>query len=267
MNLRFCSIASGSSGNCYLVRTDETVLLVDAGLSCKKIEEGLTAAGTKAENIDAILVTHEHIDHVRGIKPLTNKCPDIEIYCSEGTWKHISQETKSHHNTVSAGKEFWIGDIRICPFKLSHDAEEPIGYSFESEGRVLTILTDSGYVTEEAHEYLVDSNLIVLESNHDIDTLQVCSYPYELKRRIMSEFGHISNETAGQELCRILKDGKWGLLEKPTVLLAHLSKETNFPEMAETTVKGVMESEGYYVGRHLDMHTLARDQFSDVYSV
>ncbi len=116
MCLRFCSIASGSSGNCYLVRTDETVLLVDAGLSCKKIEEGLAAADTKSEDVEAILVTHEHIDHVRGIKPLTNKYPNIEIYCSEGTWKHISGETNSQHITVAAGKDFWIGDIRIFPF-------------------------------------------------------------------------------------------------------------------------------------------------------
>lgn len=267
VTLRFCSIASGSSGNCYLVRTDDTVLLVDAGISCKKIEEGLEAAGTKLADVEALLVTHEHTDHVRGIKPLTNKLPGLEVYCTAGTWKYIEKECSAEHTTVTAGKDFWIGDIRCCPFTLSHDAEEPVGYSFESEGRILTILTDSGYVTDEAHELLVDSNLIVLESNHDVDTLQFCNYPYNIKRRILSDFGHLSNETTGKELCKVLDEGKWGLLETPTVLLAHLSKETNFPEMAEATIKGVMESEGYYVGRHIDMATLSRDQVSDVYMV
>lgn len=286
--LRICSIASGSSGNCYLVRTNETAVLVDAGISGKKILEGLENASTFPEEVAALLLTHEHIDHVRSVKVLTKKIPALRTYSTIGTWMAIRMKTGAiDHVAISAGDRFSIGDINVTAFRLSHDAVEPVGYSFEAYGRRVTIMTDSGIVLEDAHRLLARSNLIVLESNHDVETLHFCRYPYMTKRRILGDQGHLSNEACGEELCRILEErsyaaeseqasgdrcgdsdnGSMAQAGRMVALLAHLSKETNFPEMAFQTVRNVLEENGYYVGRDIEIAILDRDKISATYEV
>ncbi len=301
--LKFCSIASGSSGNCYLVSDGFTNILVDAGISGKRILEDLARIGVVPENVDALLLTHEHIDHVKSVRVLNSKIPDLEIYCTRGTWEGIKNapESPSLH-IIRAGNSFEIGNICVDTFELSHDAAEPCGYSFDCDGRRLTILTDSGYVTGAAHEMLLKSQLLVLESNHDVETLKFCRYPYVTKRRILSDEGHLSNETAGKELLKILQqreeilnelaetgsgsslgigsdgDGAYdsndydeqrygAFSEAPMVLLAHLSRETNFPEMALTTVTNILEEAKYYDRADFYLHVLARDCASEIFEV
>ncbi len=264
--LRVCSIASGSSGNCYLVRTDNTALLVDAGISGKRILEGLVSVGTDPQFVSALLLTHEHEDHVKSVRVLSKKIDGLKVFSSMGTWKAICDKLeKVEHYDTFAGETIKLGDISVTSFALSHDAAEPIGYSFESGGRRMTILTDSGCIGEDAHQLLSDSQLMVLESNHDVGALHFCRYPYSLKRRILSDQGHLSNEAAGKEICRILRESEGE--EIPTVLLAHLSHETNFPELAFTTVQNILAEEGYYIDRHVRVAVLLRDQISQVFLV
>ena len=286
---QFCSIASGSSGNCYLVRTNEAAILVDAGISGKRIIEGILATGMDPWEIDALVLTHEHIDHVKSVRVLCSKIPGLEIFCTQGTWDNAKNMPENPRlNIIEAGDSFSVGDIDVETFPLSHDAAEPCGYSFVAEGRRVTVLTDSGYVTDRAHRKLGRSDLLVLESNHDVETLKFCSYPYVTKRRILSDEGHLSNEAAGKEILRILKERLRGEFEEggpldeqgdfgddanvefpepPVVLLAHLSKETNFPQMALQTICNIIEEEEFHDGVDVFLSVLSRDNPSEIFEV
>lgn len=264
MKLSFCSLSSGSSGNCYLVRTENTALLVDAGISGKKVLTGLAALGIKEEELKGILVTHEHVDHIKSVQVLAKKLAEANIFASGGTWQALCRKTEAERQvTIAAGMKFAVGDIEVRPFALSHDAEEPLGYSFEAGGRRISIVTDTGCITEEIHETIKESDLLVIEANHDIQMLQFGRYPYHVKRRILGDTGHLSNETAAAEICRIC--GESGGYKE--VLLAHLSKENNFPEMAYQTVKNLLEERNLYIGKHLNLHIITREKLSPVFTL
>ena len=264
MSLSFCSLSSGSSGNCYIIKSERTALLVDAGISGKKILEGLAALGTAPEEIMGILVTHEHIDHVKSVKVLTKKLPYVNVYASRGTWECINDKVDiEKQRVVFAGREFVLGDITVRPFALSHDAVEPVGYAFEQGGKQISIVTDTGIVTEEIHSVIKCADLLVIEANHDVHTIQFCNYPYTVKRRIMGNFGHLSNDAAAEEICRICnEDDKYR-----EVVLAHLSKETNFPEMAYQTIKNSIEEKNIYIGRNIELDIIVRDSISPVFTL
>ncbi len=262
MKLSFCSFSSGSSGNCYFVKTETTALLVDAGISGRKILKGLSQVGVLPEEVSGILVTHEHIDHVKSVRILSKKLTEADFFASRGTWEQISDSVpESRRKIAAAGESFLIGDIRVTPFRLSHDAAEPIGYSFEAGGRGISIVTDTGCITEEIHQAVRFADLLVLEANHDVQMLEFCRYPYSVKRRILGEFGHLSNEAAAEEICRICAEAG-GYRE---VLLAHLSRENNFPEMAYQTVRNLLEERGLRIGRHLELHVIGRDELSPMF--
>lgn len=231
-----CSIASGSSGNCIYVGEGEHHILVDAGISRKRIVEGLHNIGVKPEQLDAIFVTHEHIDHVQGI-PMMSKMFRIPVYATGGTLDGIIQKDKNNLIQMEqlfqiyADQTVSIGGMDITPFRISHDAAEPVCFTVTAGGHKVSVATDMGKFDEYTISHLEKSDVLLLEANHDISMLESGSYPYSLKCRILGEYGHLSNDDSGRLLCRLLH----GKLQH--IFLAHLSKENNYPELAYETVK------------------------------
>ena len=231
MTLRFCSFASGSSGNCYLVKSDNTAILIDAGISGKRILEGLEHTETPREMVSAILVTHEHIDHIQSLLVMTKRIPHVRIYANEATWDQIDRPVPDEHRHLFVtGEEFEIGDLVIKPFPVSHDAAEPVGFRIEHEGKKCAVATDMGCWDDYIREKLKGLDVLLLESNHDVRMLEAGRYPYYLKRRILSDHGHLSNETAGQLLGQLLNESI------RHIFLGHLSKENNYEALAFETV-------------------------------
>ncbi len=231
----FCSIASGSSGNCIFIGSEHTSVLIDAGISGKKVTEGLKAIDRKPEELDAIFVTHEHSDHIKGLGVLARKYK-IPVYSSCGTKDAmfcqcmLGKVDESLFHTVTADEHLQIGDIDILPFKVSHDAAEPVAYRFTHQDRSVAVATDLGFYDDYIIDHLRNLDAVLLESNHDINMLQVGSYPYYLKQRILGRRGHLSNENAGRLLGEILHD------KMKAVFLGHLSRENNYEALALATV-------------------------------
>lgn len=235
-----CPIASGSSGNCIYVGTENTHILVDTGISKKRIEEGLAVVGLTGNDIDAILVTHEHSDHISGLGVFTRKYP-VPVYATARTLIAISKEKSlgelsiSLFNEVLPDEEFVIGDIIIDPMRTSHDAADSVAYRFYSGEKRVAIATDLGTYDDYIVNGLRNMDALLIEANHDVRMLETGPYPYPLKRRILSDIGHLSNELCGRLLCEIAHDG----LE--AIILGHLSKENNLPELAYETVRMEIE--------------------------
>ena len=262
--MRLCSIASGSSGNCIYVGSDNTHLLVDTGISKKRIEEGLESLDVKGEEITGILITHEHIDHIQGLGVFSRRY-GVPIYATKGTIEGI-QGVKSL-GTLPEGlfreapvdETFQIGDMEIQPFCISHDAKEPSGYRVESGNKAAAVATDLGRYDEYTVGRLKDLDAIVLEANHDIHMLEVGPYPYHLKRRVMGDKGHLSNELSGRLLCDILHD------RLQYVVLGHLSKDNNYAELAYETVKlEITLGNNPYRGEDIPIMVAERNQVSQV---
>lgn len=234
--MELVSIASGSSGNCIYVGTDNTHIIIDAGISGKKIEEGLNDIGLKTSEMDGILITHEHADHIASLGVLARRY-GLPIYATAGTiegilsYQNIGKLPEGLFREIKADEQFSINDVDIRPVKISHDANEPVAYRFNHENHSVGVCTDLGMYDD----YIVDAfygvNALLLEANHDVNMLQVGRYPYYLKRRILGDKGHLSNELSGQLLCRLLND------DLDTVLLGHLSAENNLAELAYETVR------------------------------
>ena len=231
----FCTIASGSSGNCTYAGAGHTAVLVDVGLSGKKIAEGLNAIDRKPEDIDAILITHEHIDHIAGLGVMARR-HHLPIYATPGTIEYLYASGQVGKidpgllHRVHADESFTIGELTVEPFRISHDAAQPVGYRLSCSGKSVAVATDMGCYDDYIISHLKELDGIVLEANHDVNMLEVGPYPYPLKRRILGERGHLSNELAGRLLCDILNDH----MEK--ILLGHLSKENNYEALALATV-------------------------------
>ncbi len=262
MTLEFCSFASSSSGNCYMVRSENTTLLLDVGVAGKHILAGLAEKGTDIENIDGILLTHEHIDHVKSLRMMSRKAVNAGVYASKGTLSQVCDKISDEvMQPVMAQQTFSIGDIEVRPFALSHDATEPLSYSFCKDGRQITVVTDTGCMTMEAFDQLKEADLLVLEANHEVNILKVGAYPYSVKRRILGDEGHLSNETAGKCLCDVLRYRKeQGREEVPKVVLAHLSKENNTPGQAYLTIRNVLFEEDFYIDKDLELDIAHRDE-------
>ncbi len=267
MSLLFRSLASGSSGNSYLIKTDNTAVLVDTGTAGKHILQGLADSGLSPEDLSAVLLTHEHQDHVKSIRMVSRKAGNAFILGSRGTLKAVSD--KIPHDRAKAVRaemeSFRVGDILVRPFALSHDAAEPLGYSFEAEGRKATIVTDTGYVTDGEYEQLVDSDLLVLEANHERNLLLMGRYPYPLKIRILGEQGHISNETCADTLIRVIRERTRAGM--PKVALAHLSQENNSPDIALLTIRNRLFEEQLVEDRDYAMTVLLRDRMGEMIEV
>lgn len=234
--MRMCSIASGSSGNCIYIGTDATHLLVDVGISCKRTVEGLGQLGLTGKDIDGILITHEHSDHINGLGVICRKF-GIPIYATKGTIAAIKRVSNlgviddSLFRVVREDEKFILKDITVNPMKISHDAAQPVAYRFQYGSKRMAVATDLGTYNEYTVESLRGMDALLLEANHDINMLQVGPYPYALKQRILGNKGHLSNELSGKLLSRLLHDNL------KTVFLGHLSKENNLAELAYETVR------------------------------
>lgn len=234
--MRMCSIASGSSGNCIYIGSENNHILIDAGISGKRVEAGLKELELKGTDVNGILITHEHSDHIKGLGVLARKY-EIPIYATPGTAAAIREmDGLGKINgelfvEIQADTPFDIGDLKLSPFSISHDAAEPVAYRITCEGRSAAVATDLGVYTDYTVDHLKELDVLLLEANHDIHMLEVGGYPYYLKRRIAGERGHLSNESAGKLLCQVLHDNL------KAVLLGHLSKENNYAELARETVK------------------------------
>lgn len=238
--MRFCSIASGSSGNCIYVGSDTTHILVDVGISGKRTEAGLKELELSMRDIDGIFITHEHADHIAGLGVLARKY-EIPIYATGGTIEAIRQTAsvgkipEELYHPIYPEEKIVIKDLVCNPMRISHDAAEPVAYRIGHGKKHVGIITDLGNYNDYTVESLKGMDALLLEANHDVNMLQVGPYPYRLKQRILGDKGHLSNERAGQLLCRLLHDGL------QTVMLGHLSKENNLPELAYEAVRVEVE--------------------------
>ena len=234
-SLQVSILASGSKGNSVYVELDGARLLIDAGISAARITKDLKARGVEPQSIDAVLITHEHIDHVRGLKTLTKQY-HLPVFATRGTLAGIDGGTAFEEDMQSIADDFTIGNVTVHPFAVSHDAAEPCGFRIEGSA-CCTIATDLGVVTETVQDAMEGADVLVLETNHDADLLRQGRYPWSLKRRILSDRGHLANGDAAWALTRIKKRPR-------KVYLAHLSEENNCPALARDTVSGILASRG-----------------------
>ncbi len=246
MSLIFCSLGSGSKGNCYLLASEKTKLLIDAGLNSKNIVLKLEELGVSAEEISAILVTHEHSDHVAGIKVFSKKY-NVPVYANEKTMlklfeKEVISENKNAR-TFTVGESFYVNDIDVYPFKTPHDSACSCGFSFFCRGAKVTVATDIGHMTKTVLSACENSDVLVLEANHDVQMLIDGPYSPYLKNRVQGAYGHLSNEVCGKTLAYLLDKGL------KQVLLAHLSQENNTAELALETVTEFLKEKGAVVGK------------------
>ena len=265
--MRLCSIASGSSGNCIYVGSDSTHLLVDTGISKKRIEESLAELEVKGEELNGILITHEHSDHIQGLGVFCRKY-EVPIYASRGTiagicaCKTLGKMPDGLFHEIASDETFDIGDLTVKPFSISHDANEPTGFRIEKEKKAVAVATDLGIYDDYIVENLKGLDAVVLEANHDIHMLEVGPYPDPLKRRVLGDHGHLSNELSGRLLCSILHD------KMKYIMLGHLSRENNFPELAYETVKlEVTMSNTPFDGNDIPLMVADRDKMSKILSI
>ncbi len=262
MKAKLCSLASGSSGNCTYISNNGTGFLVDAGISYRSIFHSLKEVGICTSSIKALLVTHEHSDHIKCAGVVSRKL-NIPIYANENTWvamePSLGKLNPKNIRLFKTGTGFEIDDISVSSYNIPHDAVEPVGFTFGMGKMKIGFATDLGYFSDEIRENLKGSDFILLESNHDVEMLKAGSYPYFLKRRILSEIGHLSNEDAGQAACELVNSGIC------KIMLGHLSKENNFPQLAYETVKSIMVEKGIKLGEDVDLCIAPRSGVSEVF--
>lgn len=233
--MRLCSIASGSSGNCIYVGSETTHLLIDVGVSAKRIETGLCEIQVAPETVAGILITHEHSDHIQGLGVMARRY-NIPIYGTVETLnsilrqKNIGRIEEGLLNYIKPDEAFVLGDITVEPFAISHDASNPVCYTFQKDEIKIGMATDLGMYTDYTVSKLKDSQILYLEANHDVNMLMVGGYPYYLKQRIVGDRGHLSNETSAKLIGELLND------QLQYIILGHLSKENNYAELAYETI-------------------------------
>ncbi|MDR1699657.1 MAG: MBL fold metallo-hydrolase, partial [Lachnoclostridium sp.] len=238
--MRLISIASGSSGNCVFVGEDSKGLLIDVGISMKRIGEGLTENHITWQQIKGICITHEHSDHITGLIPILHKYP-IPVYGTEETLEKIkrSDRLKKECHTlfqpINPDVSISIEGLQVTPFSISHDAANPVCFTVEQNGKKVAIATDMGSFSDYTISHLKGSHAMLLEANHDISMLQSGSYPHSLKARILGERGHMSNDAAARLIKNLLHD------KLQYILLGHLSEKNNYPKLAFHTVKYELE--------------------------
>lgn len=229
----FCSLYSGSTGNCLFIESDNTKILVDVGVSAKKIIDALTSINVSIENIDAILITHEHIDHTKSLHTICCKY-NIPVFANKETWEAMPAQCDKINgnlkNYFDISKKFSINDLDILPFSTPHDAANPCGFNIYNFNNKISIATDLGHMNKTILSHLEKSNFVMLESNYEPSVLEYSSYPYLLKKRIDGPNGHLSNDMASKTITALIPTGL------KAVMLGHLSKENNFPELAYKTV-------------------------------
>lgn len=265
--MRLYSISSGSSGNSIYIGSETTNILVDAGISGKKIEKGLGDIDISPTELDAILITHEHIDHIKGLGVIARRY-GIPIYSTKGTIEAIKSNSSVGEidrdllNVICYDTSYLIGDVKINPIKISHDAAEPVAYRFEHNEKRAAVMTDLGMYDDYIIDNLKNLDVLFLEANHDVRMLQMGRYPYQLKQRILGKYGHLSNESSGKLLSNVLHDN----MKK--IVLSHLSHDNNMPELAYEAVRmEVTMSDTKYDGKDFDITVAKRDIPSNLIAI
>ncbi|MDQ0215381.1 phosphoribosyl 1,2-cyclic phosphodiesterase [Oikeobacillus pervagus] len=250
MGMQFSVLASGSTGNATFIETEEHSFLVDAGFSGKKMESLFSQIDRKISDLSGIFVTHEHSDHIKGVGVLARKYK-LPIYANEKTWRAMDRligdvptEQKFIFNMESV-KSF--GDCDIESFGVSHDAAEPMFYVFRQGGKKLVLITDTGYVSDRMKGTIRDADIYIFESNHDVQMLRMCRYPWNIKRRILSDIGHVSNEDAAIAMSEVIGDNT------KQIYLAHLSLDNNMKDLARMSVSQTLEHKGIIVGEQVEL--------------
>ena len=260
--MKFCSLYSGSSGNSIFIASDNAKVLIDAGLAGKKIDDALKHIGEESSSIDGIFITHEHIDHIKGVGVLSRKY-DIPIYANDNTWavmeKNIGKIKEHNIRIMHRRSSITINDLEIRSFNIPHDAIAPVGYTVSYAGKNASVVTDFGVFTEEIRDNIIDSDIILLESNHDVNMLRMGPYPYKLKLRVLGENGHLSNEDCGSAIVSLLKNDK-----KKQIVLGHLSGTNNHPDLAYQTVVDVLSANGIRPGDDVILQLASRHNPSEI---
>lgn len=252
----FLSLVSGSSGNCSLVSDGTTAILIDCGLSCKRLEEALSKTKLNPEDISAMLITHEHSDHIKGAGIVSRKY-NLPVFATAKTHEAMSLSIASDNiKYLSPDCDLEIGTLGIKPFSIPHDAANPVGYNFFCGKNKLSLATDIGVMTDELLNHLKGSLAVLLESNHDVNMLKSGRYPAHLKRRILSECGHLSNADAANAAVELVKSGT------RHIMLGHLSNENNTPTMAYTTAEKIFSDNGIILNKDVALSVAARYEVS-----
>ncbi len=261
------SIASGSSGNCICVGNDSNHVMIDVGISGKRVEAGMNAYDMTTSDCDGILITHEHSDHVSGLGVISRKY-GLPIYATEKTidailrCSSLGKIDRGLFNVIEPDRDFSIGELSVHPFSVSHDAADPVAYIVSDSKKRVGVVTDLGTYDDYIVDNISGLNAILIEANHDVRMLQAGSYPYPLKQRILGDRGHLSNENSGKLLASILNDNICH------IFLGHLSKENNYEELALTSVKmEVSMAEVPYRGSDFPITVAARDHVSEKIAV
>ena len=261
--MRVCTIASGSSGNCVFVSAGGTHVLIDAGISCRRISTALKALGVGLDDLSGVLITHEHADHVAGLATMT-KNHSIPLYATAPTLDAVRQKLPRIMGAlmpVTAGERTDVGTLAVTPFTTSHDAAASVGYSISAGGRKMALATDLGFVSEEVCRGVAGADLLICETNHDVDWLRSGPYPYYLQQRILGDHGHLSNE-AGAELAA------WAAAQGTRALiLAHLSRENNTPARARQAVEVRLRTYGLEPGRDVTLTVAGPDKPGPVFEL
>lgn len=249
----FLSLISGSSGNASIVQSLHTTILVDCGLSCKRLTNLLNSVGILPSDIDALLITHEHCDHTMGAGVVSRRF-DIPIYATEKTHQNMKIGPVKEENIklITHDNDFSIGDIDIHSFSISHDAADPVGYSFFADNQKYSIATDTGIMTDGIFNSISGSDFVMLEANHDIDMLMYGEYPFDLKKRILGEKGHLSNDSAAEVAVKLLESNTHN------VMLSHLSDKNNLPDIAYKTVGEALIKHGAVMGSDINLSVAQR---------
>jgi phosphoribosyl 1,2-cyclic phosphodiesterase len=251
MSLHFSVLASGSTGNAIYVEADGQSFIVDAGLSGKQMEALIKQIDRSLGNLSGILVTHEHSDHIKGVGIVARKY-GLPIYANEKTWQAMNgligevpldQKFTFDMETVKS-----FGSLDIESFGVSHDAAEPMFYIFHHEGKKLALITDTGYVSDRMKGIIKNADAFVFESNHDVQMLRMGRYPWNIKRRILGDFGHVSNEDAALAMSEVAGDNT------KSIYLAHLSQDNNIKDLARMSVSQTLESRGILVGEQFSLY-------------
>ena len=246
--IKFCSLISGSSGNCTFISSGDTKLLIDCGMSGKNLEKLLSLIDVRPSDINAMLITHEHTDHVRGAGVVCRRY-NIPIAATQKTHMAMDIGNISDENRILINpyEDFEIGNIGIKAFSIPHDAADPVGYSFFAENKKYTLATDMGNMSDRLLDEIKGSHSVILESNHDVEMLRIGPYPYPLKQRILGDFGHLSNELAAQTALALVKSGT------QNIMLGHLSENNNTPEIAQLETYNVLTQAGVKVGTDVSL--------------
>ena len=263
MAVEVCVLASGSKGNCTFISDGTTKLLIDAGISCKRVETLLQGIGESLSSISAILVTHEHTDHIMGLRTIDKKygtpilcnlktatCIDVRLHIDSARW---------YRNNFDTG--FKVGTISVLPFRIVHDAVSPVGYVFQAEDKKIALVTDLGYVTQGVYDTVKGADLVIIESNHDLKMLANGSYPIELQARIKGPSGHLSNVQSAEISVALVQSGTKHLI------LAHLSEENNTPELAMEVNNRALSDSGFIVGEDVTVEIAYQDKPTSKYVI